>query len=143
MLGADATPSREEITAEEVRSLVAGNMQITADERKLIKEVFAAGERQLREVLVPRTEVEFLDAATPLFKAARLAAGSPHSRFPVYRDSHDEVIGFVHVRDLLDPAYSGRSAPVAQVVRPVKYLPAGTRGLTVMSEMRRAGHHLS
>lgn len=142
-LGGDPNTSREEITAEEVRSLVAGNMQITADERKLIKEVFAAGERQLREVLVPRTEVEFLDAATPLFKAARLAAGSPHSRFPVYRDSHDEVIGFVHVRDLLDPAYSGRSAPVAEVVRPVKYLPASKRVLTVMSEMRREGHHLA
>ena len=143
LLGADPNTSREEITAEEVRALVAGNMQITADERQLIEEVFAAGERQLREVLVPRTEVEFLDAATPLNKAARLAAGSPHSRFPVYRDSHDEVIGFVHVRDLLDPDQSGRSQPLSEVVRPVKYLPAGKRVLATLSEMRREGHHLA
>lgn len=143
MLGADPETSREEITAEEVRALVAGNTQITADERQLIEEVFAAGDRQLREVLVPRTEVEFMDAATPLSKAARLAGGSPHSRFPVYRDSHDEVIGFVHVRDLLDPEYSGLSKPVADVVRPVKYLPTGKRVLNALSEMRREGHHLA
>jgi putative hemolysin len=143
MLGGDPNTSREEITAEEVRSLVAGNKEITPDERQLIEDVFAAGERQLREVLVPRTEVEFLDASTPLYKAARIAAGSPHSRFPVYRDSHDEVIGFVHVRDLLDPEFSGRSLPVSEVVRPVRYLPASKRLLPALSEMRGEGHHLA
>ncbi|MGH3375847.1 MAG: hemolysin family protein [Actinoallomurus sp.] len=143
LLGGDPDTSREAITAEEVRALVAGNTEIAPDERDLIEEVFAAGERQLREVLVPRTEVEFLDEATPLFKAAQIAAGSPHSRYPVYRESHDEVVGFVHVRDLLDPQQSGRSTPVGEVVRPVLYLPASKRVLAVLSEMRREGHHLA
>jgi putative hemolysin len=143
MLGGDPNTSREAITAEEVRALVAGTTEIARDERDLIEEVFAAGERQLREVLVPRTEVEFLDAATPLFKAAQIAAGSPHSRYPVYRESHDDVVGFVHVRDLLDPQQSGLSTPVGEVVRPVLYLPASKRVLAVLSEMRREGHHLA
>src|SRR3954464_14413054 len=143
LLGGDPNTSREAITAEEVRALVAGNTEINPDERTLIEEVFAAGERQLREVLVPRTEVEFLDEATPLYKAAQIAAGSPHSRYPVYRESHDEVVGFVHVRDLLDPQQSGRSTPVGEVVRPVLYLPASKRVLAVLSEMRREGHHLA
>jgi putative hemolysin len=141
--GGDPNTSREAITAEEVRALVAGNTEIASDERDLIEEVFAAGERQLREVLVPRTEVEFLDATTPLCKAAQIAAGSPHSRYPVYRDSHDDVVGFVHVRDLLDPQQSGRSTPVGDVIRPVLYLPASKRVLAVLSEMRREGHHLA
>ncbi|MEU8121655.1 hemolysin family protein [Spirillospora sp. NPDC049024] len=101
--GGDPGALREEITAERMRALVAQNTQLTADERALIGEVFAAGERPLREVLVPRTEVEFLDASLPLTAAARIAAATPHSRFPVCRDSHDEVIGFVHIRDLLAP----------------------------------------
>jgi putative hemolysin len=143
LLGGDPETSREAITAEEVRALVAGNTDIAPDERNLIEEVFAAGERQLREVLVPRTEVEFLDADTPLYKAAQIAAGSPHSRYPVCRDSHDEVVGFVHVRDLLDPQFSGRTTPVGEVVRPVLYLPASKRVLAVLSEMRREGHHLA
>ncbi|WP_329251053.1 hemolysin family protein [Actinoallomurus sp. NBC_01490] len=143
MLGGDPATSREKITAEEVRALVAGTTEIAPDERNLIEEVFAAGERQLREVLVPRTEVEFLDATTPLCKAAQIAAGSPHSRYPVYRESHDDVVGFVHVRDLLDPQQSGLTTPVGDVVRPVLYLPAGKRVLAVLSEMRREGHHLA
>jgi putative hemolysin len=157
LLGGDPNVSREEITAEEIRTLVADHKGLTADERQLIDDVFAAGERQLREVLVPRTEVQFIDASTPLAKAARLAAGSPHSRFPVYRDSHDEVIGFVHVRDLLDPGLGGgppaegsetaqraeRELPVSEFIRPVKYLPATMTVLTVLSEMRHEGHHLA
>jgi putative hemolysin len=143
MLGGDPNTSREAITAEEVRALLAGNTEIAPDERDLIEEVFAAGERQLREVLVPRTEVEFLDESTPLFKAAQIAVGSPHSRYPVYRESHDDVVGFVHVRDLLDPAQSGLSTPVGDVIRPVLYLPASKRVLAVLSEMRREGHHLA
>jgi putative hemolysin len=143
LLGGDPDTSREKITAEEVRALVAGNTEIAPDERNLIEEVFSAGERQLREVLVPRTEVEFLDSSMPLSEAASVAAGSPHSRFPVYRDSHDEVVGFVHVRDLLDPQQSGRSTPIGELVRPVLHLPASKRVLAVLSEMRREGHHLA
>jgi putative hemolysin len=141
--GTDPAALRERITAERVRALVAANTELTADERALIEEVFAAGKRPLREVLVPRTEVEFLDAALPLEDAARIAAGSPHSRFPVCRDSHDEVIGFVHIRDLLVPDPADRDVPVGELVRPVLYLPASQRVLPVLSEMRRDGHHLA
>jgi putative hemolysin len=143
VLGGDPDTSREAISAEEVRALVAVNTEIAPDERTLIEEVFSAGKRQLREVLVPRTEVEFLDAGTPLATAAKIAARSPHSRFPVYRDSHDEVVGFVHVRDLLDPQLSGRPTPVGEVMRPVPYLVASKRVLAALSEMRRDGHHLA
>ncbi|GAA2451146.1 hypothetical protein GCM10010191_81490 [Actinomadura vinacea] len=141
--GADPGALREEITAERVRALVAANTHLTADERALIEEVFAAGKRPLREVLVPRTEVEFLDAALPLAAAARIAAAGPHSRFPVCRDSHDEVIGFVHIRDLLVQDPADQAVPVAELVRPVLYLPASQRVLPVLSEMRRGGHHLA
>lgn len=143
LLGGDPQTSREEISAEEVRALVAGNTEIGPDERDLIEEVFAAGKRQLREVLRPRTEVEFLDAGISLAAAAKIASRSPHSRFPVCRDSHDEVVGFVHVRDLLDPRSRGRSMPVGEVVRPVPYMVASKRVLAALSEMRRDGHHLA
>ncbi|MGK5551860.1 hemolysin family protein [Actinomadura kijaniata] len=142
LAGGDPGAVREEITAERMRALVAENTQIADEERALIGEVFAAGERPLREVLVPRTEVEFLDAALPLEEAARTAAASPHSRFPVCRDSHDDVIGFVHIRDLLVPG-DRRGGPVGDLVRPVKFLPASQRVLPVLSEMRREGVHLA
>src|ERR1022692_201669 len=66
----------------------------------IVGEVVDAGKRQIREVLVPRTEVVFLDAETPIAEAASMAASVPHSRLPVYSGTYDNVTGFVHVRDL-------------------------------------------
>jgi putative hemolysin len=145
LLGGNPKADREEVTTEELRDMVVGHTDLTADERKLIGEVFAAGKRQLREVMLPRTEVEFMEADTPLTQAARLAATLPHSRFPVYRDTYDEVIGFVHVRDLLDPELTGRTEPISAVVpiRAAKFVPASKRLLTTLNEMRDEGQHLA
>jgi len=144
LLGGNPQADREEVTTEELRDMVVGHAELTADERNLIAEVFAAGKRQLREVMLPRTEVEFMEADTPLAEAAVLAAGLPHSRFPVYRESYDEVIGFVHVRDLLDPVLTGRTEPLSELVpiRPAKFVPASKRLLTTLSEMRDEGQHM-
>ncbi|MBF8192035.1 HlyC/CorC family transporter [Nonomuraea sp. K274] len=145
LLGGNPEADREEVSTEELRDMVVGHTDLTTDERKLIVEVFAAGKRQLREVMLPRTEVEFMDADTPLSEAARLAAGLPHSRFPVYRESYDEIVGFVHVRDLLDPALTGHTEPISEVVpiRPAKFVPASKRLLTTLNEMRDEGQHLA
>src|SRR3954454_1666107 len=96
------------ITEEELRDLVTAHEALSRDERALIDEVFQAGERQLREVMVPRTEVEFLDGGWSVTKAVSIGSQLPHSRFPVVRGSHDEVVGFVHVRDLYGPSGSAR-----------------------------------
>ncbi|MFF4411463.1 hemolysin family protein [Streptosporangium sp. NPDC001559] len=144
-LGGDPEADREEITTEELRDMVVGHHELTQDERDLIAEVFAAAKRQLREVMLPRTEVEFMAADTPLAEAAVLAAAMPHSRFPVYRDSYDDVVGFVHIRDLLDPVLTGSIEPISELVpiRPVKLVPTSKRVLTTLSEMRGEGHHLA
>ena len=62
LLGGDPDATRQSISEEELRGLVATHESLGRDERRLIDEVFTAGDRRLREVLVPRTEVEFLDA---------------------------------------------------------------------------------
>jgi putative hemolysin len=143
LVGGDPQVGREEITEEELRGLVAGHRTLGERERELIDEVFAAGERQIREVMVPRTEVEFVDASTPVFKAVKVAMAKPHSRYPVVRGSHDDVLGFVHVRDLLDPELSGRSVRVGELARDVMLLPATKRVLPALSEMQREGLHLA
>jgi putative hemolysin len=144
LLGGDPNVNRERITEDELRDLVTAHESLTRDERALIDEVFEAGERQLREVMVPRTEVTFLDAAWSVTRAVKLAAGTPHSRFPVVRGSHDEVIGFVHLRDLYGPTGTARrGAKVADISREVLLLPATKRVLPALSEMRRSGDHLA
>jgi putative hemolysin len=144
LLGGDPSIGREAISESELRDLVTGHEALSRDERKLIDEVFEAGERQVREIMVPRTEVEFFDATWTLTKAINEAHQSPHSRFPVVRGSHDDVVGFIHVRDLFRPS-SGqrRGVKLGDLARDVAMVPATKQVLPTMSEMRRNGDHLA
>ena len=143
LLGADPRQGRQAMTEQEVRELVTGTQTLSADERRIVGEVFDAGKRQIREVLRPRTEVEFLAAETTVGEAARIASSVPYSRLPVYQDSYDNVVGFVHIRDLLGPDAPAHTALVGEVVRPVKFLPISKAVLSSLSEMRRERAHLA
>jgi putative hemolysin len=143
VLGGDPKISREEVTNEEIRSMVSGSTTLGDEERRIVEDVFAAGERSLREVMVPRTEVDFLPGDMPAHRAVRELIKAPHSRYPVIGDSADDVIGFVHVRDLLDPDLSSRTTPVAEVARPVPSMPDTVRVLRALSDMRRSASHLA
>ena len=82
LLGGDPKLGRGVITEEELRDLVTGNQLLSADERYIVSEVFDAGKRQLREVLVPRTEVEFLAADTPITRGGQDRGGGAALAFP-------------------------------------------------------------
>jgi len=143
ILGGDPRVGRQAITEQELRDLVTGAQALSVDERHIVGEVFDAGKRQIREVLVPRTEVVFLDAETTVAEAAAIVAEAPHSRLPVFQDSYDNVIGFVHVRDLLGPGVTNRTVPVGRIARPVKFLPISKTVLSSLSEMRKERAHLA
>jgi len=143
LLGGDPHAHGDAITQEELRGLVAAHESLSRDERRLIDEVFAASQRQVREVMIPRTEVDFLEAGTTVSRAARIAAGAPHSRYPVVGESQDDVLGFVHVRDLLGDSGGDRARTVGDLTREVNRLPGSKRVLPALSEMRRDGNHLA
>jgi putative hemolysin len=143
ILGGDPKVSREEVTNEEIRAIVSGSTTLGDEERRIVEDVFEAGERGLREVMVPRTEVDFLPGDMPAHRAVRELLKAPHSRYPVIGDSADDIIGFVHVRDLLNPDLSSRTTPVAEVARPVLSMPDTVRVLRALSEMRRGSSHLA
>lgn len=144
LLGGDPKVTSDAISQEELRSLVAAHESLSTDERTLIDEVFAAGQRQLSEVMVPRTEADFLEAGLTVSRAGRIVSESPHSRYPVVGRSQDDIVGFVHIRDLLVPNHpAGRAATVGDVAREVKQLPGSKKVLVALSEMRREGHHLA
>jgi putative hemolysin len=144
LFGGDPKVSGEAITQEELRDLVAAHESLSSDERRLIDEVFRAGDREVREVMTPRTEVEFLEASMTASRAAKHLADSNWSRFPVVGRDEDDVVGFVHVRDLFLPSHpAGRAATVGDLAREVKRLPGTAGVLTALSEMRRANQHLA
>lgn len=136
LFGVDPKASREDISEEELVDLVTGHKALTEEERDIVEEVFNASERQVHEVMVPRTEVDFLDGNMTVVDATRIAVEKSHSRYPVVRGSSDEVIGFIHVRDLMDPNVAGSTKSIMSLVRDIVFLP-GTKGvLPALSEMR-------
>jgi putative hemolysin len=143
MLGGDPTAAREQMSDEELRELLSNNETLSAEERQIVEDVFEAGDRQLREVMLPRTEVDFIDSAMPVHRAVALVAEQPHSRYPVIRGSADDVMGFVHVRDLVDPQLQGRSTRVGELTRETVLLPDTLNVLAALSLMRRSGLHLA
>ena len=143
LLGGNPEVGREQITEEELRDLLSGHEALSEEEREIVEDVFAAGDRQVREVMRPRTEVDFLDAALPVYQAVKMATDLPHSRYPVVRGSSDDVVGFVHVRDLFAPDVANRSVRVGELVREIVMLPGTKRLLPALSEMRRAGAHIA
>jgi putative hemolysin len=141
--GVDPKVQRSQMSEEELLDLVTGHAALTEEERDIVEEVFNASERQIHEVMVPRTEVDFMDASLTVGKAIELAVDKAHSRYPVVRGSSDEVVGFIHVRDLLDTSLASKNTKIVELVRNIMYLP-GTKGiLPALSEMRTQGQHLA
>ncbi len=143
IFGIDPNEQRSAMSEEELLDLVAGHAALTDEERDIVEEVFNASERQIHEVMVPRTEVDFFDASLTVGKAINLAIDKAHSRYPVVRGSTDEVIGFIHVRDLLDTTLVSTGGKIQELVRSVMFLP-GTKGvLPALTEMRNQRQHFA
>jgi putative hemolysin len=143
IFGIDPKEQRSQISEEELLDLVAGHAALTDEERDIVEEVFNASERQVHEVMVPRTEVDFMDASLTVGKAISLAIEKAHSRYPVIRGSSDEVVGFIHVRDLLDTSLANNNAKIQELARNIMYLPGTKAILPALTEMRNQRQHLA
>ena len=144
VFGGDPHAAKEQISGEELRDLVAAHEDLSVEERELIEDVFAAGDRELREVMIPRTEVEFLDGAMSVQKAAEAVLDMRHTRYPVIRGSSDNVIGFVHLRDVVSSGiHKPTRLPLSSLARDVLVFPGTKQVLPALGEMRRAGGHLA
>jgi putative hemolysin len=131
---------RERLSEDQLRALVMTNAHLGRDERRIIDDVWESGNSLIREVMVPRPDVVFLDVSWERAQAVAVARAQTHSRFPVVDGDSDNVVGFVHLRDLLmgEPV-----ATVRELVREIKRLPAAKRMLPALSEMRRERHQLA
>jgi putative hemolysin len=108
------------------------------EEIEIITGIVLFGQKVLRDVMTPRTEIFAIDIATDPRAAARAIADSGYSRVPVYRESLDEVLGMVHVFDVL-----AAGAERMPVLRPVAHAPASKHVSEMLFEMLRAQRHLA
>jgi putative hemolysin len=143
IFGINSKMQQNQISEVELMELVSGHADLTKEEREIVEEVFNASDRLIHEIMVPRTEVDFLDASLSISQARKMAVELAHSRYPVVRGSSDEVIGFLHVRDLLNPKLDDAQITIMELIRDILFLP-GTKGvLPALTEMQIKRQHIA
>ena len=142
LLGFDPNETDSEVSDEELRVLVNTNTNLSKDERTILDDVFDASETIVAEVMRPRADVVFLDGDMPIEKAAAYVREMPYSRYPVTGKDFDDVLGFVHVRDLLD-IRDPEAKTVADVTREGISLPGTSILLPSLELLRKRGIHLA
>lgn len=142
VLGGDPSVSGEELSEGELRELVTTHDALDDQERRLLRDVFAATDATVKEVMRPRGDVTFLAADLPLTEAAERVRTLPYSRYPVTGASIDDVRGVVHVRELLGlPVDDTRTA--GDIAMPALLLPGSKALLPSVALMREQGRHLA
>ncbi len=142
LFGFDPNETETEVSDQELRVLVNSNTRLSKDERTILDDVFDASETIVAEVMRPRADVVFLDGNQTLAQAAAYVRSMPYSRYPVTGKDFDDVLGFVHVRDLLD-VRDPNAKTVADVTREGISLPGTSKLLPSLELLRKQGIHLA
>ncbi len=117
---------------------------IEEGDRKLIQSVVAFGDKTVREVMTPRTQIVAISAQATLEALRRLVIHEQYSRIPVFEGSIDQIVGFVHVRDMFEREYKERQySTVREVMRPVPFVPEAKSVHDLLREMQRQGAHMA
>ena len=129
MIGLDPAGTREEVSEEELREMVAVQPELTEQERNLIDGAFEFADRRLREILVPRVHVVAMHADVDVADAAQQMAAAGHTRVPLFDVDLDDVVGTVHLRSLV-----GATGPIRAKAQPPLLLPDS---LSCLAALRR------
>jgi CBS domain containing-hemolysin-like protein len=136
---------REELegghSLDELGRIIAASAEggtLSSEQTALLRRAVELGDRRVGEVMVPRPDIAWLEAGDHLSDLRAAAARTGHSRFPVRGDNEDEILGSVHVKDLLQvPPGEHGTTPVAQVVDPMLTVPEAAPLRRLMTDLRR------
>lgn len=155
LLGNALTPGRgfrngpfaSEIELREVVDMAQQRGVVADEERKMIQSVFELGDTPAREVMVPRTEMVWIESDKSAAQATSLAIRSGHSRMPVIGEDVDDVVGVIYLKDLVRRTYYSASAArditVAEVMRPAVFIPDSKPLDDLLKEMQRDRIHIA
>jgi CBS domain containing-hemolysin-like protein len=134
-------------SADELRILVEQSQEVGALERQdaaLIEGVFEFSEKNAREVMTPRTAIDALDIEASLDEAVALVVDAQRSRYPVYEESIDNIVGLVLAKDFI-PLLRDRPADftIASVMRPVHVVPGSREVEEVLADFKRLKEHMA
>ena len=138
--------STPQIGEEEIRTMIAAGAQtgaVDAGEAALLEKVFRFGDRQIREIMTPRPEIVWIENGDNLERFLEVYSEHTHTRFPVYEESMENVLGVLSVKDILsgmEGLKGEASGPVTKDLRPAFFVPEMKSVSETFNVMREGGH---
>ncbi|WP_280382978.1 hemolysin family protein [Nocardia wallacei] len=136
-------PFASEVELREVVDMAQQSGVVDSDERRMIQSVFELGDTAARAVMVPRTEMVWIEADKTAAQAMSLAVRSGHSRIPVIGENVDDIVGVVYLKDLVPYADRGKKVRVREVMRPPVFVPDSKPLDALLDEMQRRRIHMA
>lgn len=132
-------PKRESVTEDEIKDMVAENIELLEDEKRMINDILDLADMTVREIMKPRVDMIMAEDTESARAALDRMRGTGYSRLPVYHEEVDEVIGLVSYKDLIGPLLDGRiEDPVAEFMYEPLYVPETKNVLKLLSELQEA-----
>src|SRR6516165_11027060 len=132
----------DEMIEEEPPAASPGD-DLSAHERVLIGNILKVHDRTAADVMVPRVDIVALDVETAFPEVIKCMVEQGHSRVPVYRETLDDVIGFIHVKDVLAPVADRRQTKLAPILRKVLFVAPSLPTLDLLVQMRQSRTHIA
>jgi putative hemolysin len=145
VLGVKAS-DEPEITEEEIKVLIRQGAEsgvFEEAEHEIVQRVFRLGDRPVKAIMTPRTEITWLDIESPIEENLQEVQQSNHSRFPVGRDTLDKCLGIVRGSHLLSEYLSNQVVNMEGILQPPLYVAEGTRALNVLEQFKQTGVHIA
>lgn len=144
--GASVDPQLEAITEDELKSFVDASERqgvLERDERQMILSIFKFGDTLVREIMIPRIDIFGLEVDTPLQEAGDALIESGYSRIPIYKDSIDNVLGLLYVKDLLKVwRGKGEYKSLRELMRQPYFVPESKKLDELLAEMQGQRFHM-
>jgi len=137
--------SERETSAEQFREVVAAEADVSLAEEELIHGVFSLGETEVQEIMVPRVDILGIDSETPWSEVLDRIRSSEHARFPVFRQTLDEVIGILYAKDVLPAIIADEEPPNGwlPLVRSPSFIPISKRIDDQLREFQASRAHIA
>jgi CBS domain containing-hemolysin-like protein len=140
LIGIPPVPHSEIHSEEELRMIISESAEggaIEVSEREMIQNVFDFDDRLVKQILTPRTQIVGIEVETTISEASKFALREGYSRYPVYESSLDQIIGFIHSKDLLVSLMEGNQITLRELTRPALYVHLNKKIVQLLRQFQR------
>jgi CBS domain containing-hemolysin-like protein len=132
-----------DIIEEALQDSASGGMEISDEEKSLLKNMIHFGELTVYDIMVPRSDIMGLERNVSLAELKAHVIQIGHTRIPVYTDTLDAIDGFIHVKDMFPHLTSDTPFDIGQVLREILFIPPSMRIVDLLMKMRVSGCHIA